>query len=275
MAAQQRGLVSCQRRLAAIDSSRWTIPQQVDYHLVRAEMNGLDFDHRVLRPWARNPAFHVTVFPDESDQPAREGPFAYGAVELWSYGFPFTPQQAAEIGTGLRAIPKLLEQAKANLVGNARDLWVFGTKSIRQQSADLAQLASRLDDGEAELKADVERARQATDAFAERRSNKPDSPRQQPFSPVLVDVADAPPPVFRRPDSAPARRRGVPGERSVADPAQRADRSRPRAPRALAPPLRRLVSPAAVRSVFLVAERLRRRPPRPAGRGGEAVSACA
>ena len=164
MAAQQRGLVSFQRRLAAIDATRWTVPQQVDYHLVRAEMNGLDFDHRVLRPWALNPAFYVTFFPDESDQPAREGPFAYGAVELWSYSFPLAPQQAAEVGAGLRIIPKLLEQAKTNLVGNARDLWVFGAKSIRQQSADLAQLASRLDEGD--LKADVERARQATDAFA-------------------------------------------------------------------------------------------------------------
>ncbi len=48
-----------------------TIPQQVDYHLVRAEMNGLDFDHRVLEPWANNPAFDVTVFLDESDQSAR------------------------------------------------------------------------------------------------------------------------------------------------------------------------------------------------------------
>ena len=50
-------------RLAAIDPSGWPIPQQVDYHVVRAEMNGLDFDHRVLRPWANNPAFYVTVLP--------------------------------------------------------------------------------------------------------------------------------------------------------------------------------------------------------------------
>ena len=72
MAAQQRALASWPRRLAAMDSSGGPIAQQVDLHLVRAEMNGLDFDHRVLRPWANNPAFYVTVFTSESDQPARE-----------------------------------------------------------------------------------------------------------------------------------------------------------------------------------------------------------
>jgi hypothetical protein len=67
MAAQQRELAGYQRRLAGIDASGWPVSQQVDWHIVRAEMNGLDFDHRVLRPWATNPAFYVTVFPQQSD----------------------------------------------------------------------------------------------------------------------------------------------------------------------------------------------------------------
>ena len=62
MEKQRRALPGLQRRLAAIDPSGWTVAEQVDYHVVRAEMNGLDFDHRVLQPWARNPAFYVTVF---------------------------------------------------------------------------------------------------------------------------------------------------------------------------------------------------------------------
>jgi hypothetical protein len=68
------------------------------WHLVRAEMNGLDFDHRVLRPWASNPAFYVTVFPSQSDQPAREGHQAFGAVELWSYRYPLSADDAAALG---------------------------------------------------------------------------------------------------------------------------------------------------------------------------------
>ena len=166
MAAHRNELLSYQRRLAAIDPTGWPVSQQVDYHVVRAEMNGLDFDHRVLKPWANNPAFYVTVFTEESDQPTREGPTALGAVELWTYTFPLTAESAAQMGSGIRAIPKLLAQAKTNLMGNGKDLWSFGTKSVRQQSADLAQLAARLGDTPAHLQADIQSAREATEAFA-------------------------------------------------------------------------------------------------------------
>jgi uncharacterized protein DUF885 len=163
MAAQQTDLDAWRRRLAAIDSSGWSIPQQVDYFIVRAELAGLDFDHRVLKPWANNPAFYVTVFTEESDQPAREGPFALGAVELWSCRFPLSGESAARISAGIRAIPGLLAQAKTNLTGTGRDLWIYGAKSLRRQSADLAALAPRVAGAPGDLAAAVERARRATD----------------------------------------------------------------------------------------------------------------
>ncbi|HSP94268.1 MAG TPA: DUF885 family protein, partial [Thermoanaerobaculia bacterium] len=166
MAAQQHELDAHRRRLAAIDPNGWPIAQQLDYHVVRAELAGLDFDHRVLRPWANNPGFYVTLFSEESDQPAREGPFARGAVELWTYQFPLSPERAAQMSSGIRAIPGLLAQARTNLTGNGRDLWIAGAKSIRQQGADLARLASRLAATTGDLKTDVEKARRATDDFA-------------------------------------------------------------------------------------------------------------
>ncbi|HEY7816953.1 MAG TPA: DUF885 family protein, partial [Vicinamibacteria bacterium] len=159
MAAQKRDLADFQRRLAAIDPSSWPIPQQVDYHMVRAEMNGLDFDHRVLQPWANNPGFYVIAFSSESDQPLREGPFALGSVELWQMDLP-------AIEKGLAPIPGLLEQAKTNLVGNQKDLWVYGRTSILEQSQALADFASKLSSSQASLRAVVERAKEATDAFA-------------------------------------------------------------------------------------------------------------
>src|SRR5215472_10679061 len=144
MAAQAGELSSYRRRLSRIDPRGWPIPQQVDYEIVRAELNGLDFDHRVMKPWANNPAFYVTVFTEESDQPAREGPFAEGAVEIWTYAFPLSVERAAEMDAGIRAIPRLLEQGKKNLIGSGRDLWLFGAKSIRQQEKDLENLASKV-----------------------------------------------------------------------------------------------------------------------------------
>jgi hypothetical protein len=166
MAGQHQDLGGYQARLAAIDPSAWPVSQQVDYHVVRAEMNGLDFDHRVLRPWANNPAFYVTIFRSESDQPAREGPFASGAVELWNYPFPLSADAAAAVANGVRAVPGLLAQARTNLVGNGKDLWVHGARDMRAQSADLKDLAGRLTASEAALSQDVERARAATDDFA-------------------------------------------------------------------------------------------------------------
>ena len=165
MAAQQKELASYQKRLAAIDPSGWPIPQQVDWHLVRAEMNGLDFDHRVLQPWANDPAFYCTVFFEESDQPAREGPFAIGNVELWSYKYPLSAEDAAKIAPGIRAVPALLAQAKTNLTGNRRDLWVYATNALKGQSKDLAELSGKLTGASGSLKADADKARAATDDF--------------------------------------------------------------------------------------------------------------
>ena len=161
IAAQAHALPSWLQKLHALDTRGWTIPQQVDWQLVRAEMNGLDFDHRVLQPWARNPAFYVTVFDEQSDQPAREGPFALGAVELWTYKTPLDAAAAAEIARGLQPIPALLRQARRNLTGNARDLWVFGIKAVKQEREIVAKVAG----GHPALKAPAQRALEAIDAY--------------------------------------------------------------------------------------------------------------
>lgn len=166
MTAQARDLPGFTNRLAAIDPTSWPIPQQVDYYIVRAEMSGLDFDHRVLKPWTNNPAFYVTVHGDESDQPSREGPLAFGGVELWKYRLPLSPTDAAEIGAGLQPIPRLLERAKTNLTGNQKDLWTYGVKAIKAQSVELTAFAGKIGDTQPELKAVIRKAGLATDALA-------------------------------------------------------------------------------------------------------------
>jgi hypothetical protein len=143
MAAQDDALAGYRKKLAAIDRTGWPVARQVDYHLLRAEMNGLEFDHRVLQPWARNPAFYVTVVADESDQPAREGPFALGTVGLWEWPFPLTGNQADELARRLSPIPGLLQQARGNLTGKARDLWNFGIRALEQQRGLLAELRGK------------------------------------------------------------------------------------------------------------------------------------
>lgn len=166
MAEQYRGLLGFQERLAAFDTTGWSVADQVDWHVVRAEMNGLDFDHRVLRPWASNPAFYVTAFGAESDQPAREGPFSAGGVELWASPLPLSADDAARIDSALRIIPRLLDRARETLTGSGHDLWERAIASLREQSADLEHFSAQLGDAEPEVRASAQRAREATDAFA-------------------------------------------------------------------------------------------------------------
>ena len=165
MDVQDRALGRYQERLSSINSSGWPLPQQVDHRLVRAEMNGLDFDHRVLRPWARNPAFYMQVFPSQSDVPAREGPHAAGAIELWTYRFPLDAQSAATLAAQLGTIPPMLAQARINLVEDARDLWIAGIRVMNEQSGDLEALRSHAAGAPPDLDQAIQRAKEATDAF--------------------------------------------------------------------------------------------------------------
>ena len=166
MATQQKALPTIRRKLEAFDRSGWSPHDQIDWYLLRAEMAGLDFDHRVLRPWANDPAFYRTVFEEQSDQPAREGPWTVGAVELWKLRFPLDAAASAELAGALHTIPDRLEQARKNLVGRGRDLWIGGAHEMRAQAAELVALAKKIPEGSA-LAAEVQRARQATEAFAQ------------------------------------------------------------------------------------------------------------
>ncbi len=165
MQAQHQKLSAYRRRLTAIDTSGWSVSQRVDWHIVRAEMNGLDFDHRVLRPWANNPAFYATVFWDQSDQPAREGPHAAGMLELWNTQFPLRRVDEERVDSLLALIPGLLTQAEQNLVGNGKDLWNYGIVSAREQRDALTQLVTKTTTASAKLKLAAANAQRATDRF--------------------------------------------------------------------------------------------------------------
>ena len=151
-------------RLDAFDIDGWPVPEQVDWYLVHAEMNGYDFNRRVLRPWARDPAFYKTTWTYRSDVPAHEGPTHHAVVELWTYEFPLSDTEQQRLAGELAVIPPLYDQARRNLTGNARDLWVTGIRDIGRQGDVLAQLADTVgDDASAELAAAIAAARQATD----------------------------------------------------------------------------------------------------------------
>ncbi len=126
-----------QAQLLAMDTSNWTIPQRVDWTILWAEMNGYDFNQRVLQPWARDPAFYQSIYTDRSDVPAHEGPTHHRVTDLWTYTFPLSPKEKERLLGDLWVIPALNEQAQLNLTGNAKDLWIAGIRDIRSQSDNL------------------------------------------------------------------------------------------------------------------------------------------
>ncbi len=165
MASQHAELSRWQDRLAAMDTTGWSVAEQIDWHLVRAEMNGLDFDHRVLKPWERIPAFYTMIHPAQSDVPAHEGPFLAGWIDTWMYDYPLSPEDAAELAERVGRIPAILEQARSNLTGDARDLWLGGIRAMQGQARDLTALAAQADGAGPELEHAIQEAKDATDAF--------------------------------------------------------------------------------------------------------------
>ena len=164
-ARRHKELRAYRDRLAAIKPDRWPVAQQVDYHVLRAEMNGFDFYVRVLKPWERDPAFYLSIWMEQSDTPAHEGPTNHAAIELWTYSFPLTSAAEAKLTRELRTVPPLLTQARRNLVGDARDLWVAGVRPIKRQDVDLAAIEQKTANNGAELRSALQAARKATTGF--------------------------------------------------------------------------------------------------------------
>ncbi len=180
MSAKAAALPAMRARLAAIDSQGWPVSQVVDHQLVEAEMNGLDFDLRVRRPWARDPSFYATVIGERSDVPQHEGVTAWPTLDLYAYAFPLTRADQKTLTCALAAVPPLLAQAKLNLRdSNARDLWVYSVRTLHDQSDVLAHLQAgdlemrtleglnhaTLAGTDKSLKVALTRAREATDDF--------------------------------------------------------------------------------------------------------------
>jgi len=165
MKRQYAALPQWRKRLESFDISGWTTAEKIDYNLIRAEMNGLEFDHRVLRPWAKAPFFYRTVFDSESDTPLHEGPHVYGALDLWRYKLPLSPADAKVVLGSLVAIPKLLAQAKVNLTEPSRDLWTLGIWYKQGEAQTLATLAEATAGSNPDVSAAAKAAAAAVEDF--------------------------------------------------------------------------------------------------------------
>ena len=158
--AEAVALGEFQARLRAIDPSDWTIPEQVDYHLVRAEMNGLQFRHRVTRPWFRDPGTY-------SDIVYFLGEFRGMPPDDESQGMPLG-NEAAGIQTILDALPEFFSQARINLAdvdAIPGDLALLAARDLRNGDAEFAAMQADTSADDPQLLDAIGAARQAASEF--------------------------------------------------------------------------------------------------------------
>ena len=73
------------KKLMAFDTTGWPTSEQIDWHILKAEMNGYQFNQEILKPWQRDPAFYKSVWMARSDVPAHERSYPschYRGVDL-------------------------------------------------------------------------------------------------------------------------------------------------------------------------------------------------
>jgi hypothetical protein len=102
--SRRKALDEFGRALDAFDSTSWPRSQRVDHLLVLAQWRNYDFEHRVLKPWARDPGLYVDAI---GRVPFTELPLAGPELERFK--------------ERLRAVPEIVTQAKANLIAGASE----------------------------------------------------------------------------------------------------------------------------------------------------------
>lgn len=133
--AQAAELEVLRAQLDGLDDSAWPIPRRVDYMLVLAEMRGLDFMHRVMRPWERDPAFY-------SSTNLGFGPKMHGALRIPA--LPLSADEAEGLRAQLAAVPAIYEAARANLTDPRGDLARLAIEQKRIERNVYARLSDGL-----------------------------------------------------------------------------------------------------------------------------------
>lgn len=146
-----QGLKILQKRLQSIDTTNWSVSDQIDYHLLRAEMNGMDFMHRVVHPWKTSPNFYL-----------QQMPLAEFRVE-----FPLSENAKSEVKKALDLTPLHFAIAKKNLDNFsevAGDLALFAIHTLENHNP-FNNLSDQLSENYPELDRERKEAQEAIEDY--------------------------------------------------------------------------------------------------------------
>ena len=128
---QKAGLAELRSRFDELDPTSWEMSDQVDYLLVRSELDMLDYGLHVYRATSRSPAFYLSSI---SSFGMLSGAALSGLGRLVQQPPPFPEARAAEIVAHMQSVPGILEQAKRNLTEPTREMsgWALATLADAQ-----------------------------------------------------------------------------------------------------------------------------------------------
>ena len=188
MEDQYRGLQEFQNNLAGVDTAGWPVWQQVDYHLVRAEMNALEFHHKEHRPWARDPGFY-SMFEGDAGASINAPDFFEPIYDLFGFSddgpepsdeeddssLSLSGEQQTALRQMLEGIPEIYAQARENLTEPAADLAEFAVRNFVEERSLYDEAAGMLADGYPDLADTALRAAASVEDYRQWiQSNQPD-----------------------------------------------------------------------------------------------------
>jgi uncharacterized protein (DUF885 family) len=144
--------------LLAMDSSAWSIPERADHLMVLAEARSVQFQHKVLRQWQRDPSWWATL------------EIGWGPKIPTAFDLPSLPLKDAaarrQLGERLAAVPATLAAARASLTDLRRDLVTLGVAHHAIEARLYDRMARDLAAaGERPLARQAETAARASRAF--------------------------------------------------------------------------------------------------------------
>ncbi|MDE0061773.1 MAG: DUF885 family protein [Gammaproteobacteria bacterium] len=177
MADQYRGLKVFQTELAAIDTTGWPVWQQVDHHLVRAEMNALEFHHREHRPWSRDPGFY-SMFEGDAGASINAPDFFGPVYDLFGFSddgpdpsddadrpLSLAADQQKALRRTLEGIPGIYAQARENLSEPVADYAEFAVRNFIEERQLFEEAAEMLAAGYPDLADAARRAAASVEEY--------------------------------------------------------------------------------------------------------------
>jgi uncharacterized protein (DUF885 family) len=122
--------------LLAIDSSAWPVAERADHLLVLSEARSVQFQHKHLRQWQRDPSWWATL--DIGWGPKIDTAFAPPELPLKS------PAERTALAAKLAAVPATLAAARASLTDLRRDLQTLGVAHHAIEARLYARMATDL-----------------------------------------------------------------------------------------------------------------------------------